>query len=187
MDTIRVYSGPILNAWIGRFLFIGIAATAFAYTHISPLYAEATSKTIEVVAVVKPRLSLDIEPETGTRIDFGTITSSATEEEVSEPVRVNIRVSSNMGSPYEVTSQLIFPLTNEEGIQIPAEALIVLPQENNTASSSVSESSSKPSRILVYQTNASSSNHTFSYQLKIPPKQAAGTYRGTLLMTLTAQ
>ena len=60
---------------------------ALAILLLAPRFAAAESKsqTVDVVAVIEPELSMTVQPETGSRIDLGTIHSSATESRRSRP------------------------------------------------------------------------------------------------------
>ncbi len=144
--------------------------------------AESKSQTVDVVAVIEPELSMTVEPETGKRIDLGTIHSSSTESRRSRPVGVSIHVDSNMGRPYQVTQELVQPMTNESGLSLPPRQLLVDPS-GGTNGQPVDQAAVVMSSDAIGQ----SATRSVAYQLDVPPGQAAGTYRGSILMTVTAQ
>jgi len=143
--------------------------------------AEGLTQTVQVVAVIEPELSLTIEPETGSKIDFGTIRSASYEERLSDLVRVNVRIDSNLGHPYQVTQHLIQPMANVEGISLPSGHLM------SEAFEGMSAVTTEPTTLLVSDSFGRSSAKSIAYQLRVPPSQSAGTYRGTLMMTVIAQ
>lgn len=172
----------LIQARIRRFLCVSVACL-WAWPLITPTpVAEAASQTVEVVATIEPELSLAIEPETGERIDLGIIHSSPTESRLSQAVNVNVRIWSNLGQPYQVTQQLIEPLTNEHGTTVPPGHLLLNPYQEG-----LGLPADRPQVILSSDPSGRSSNTSVSYQLRVPSRQPAGTYRGTILMTVTAQ
>ena len=172
-----------ISSWIG--LVIGLGLINFAWWEFNPpLLAEQISKSVEVVAVILPKLTLFVEPETGERVDFGTLYSGPHESELSSPVRVSVRVISNLGSPYEVTQHLVIPLANEAGQPLPLDAMKMSALSSQPVTTSLSAA---PQRLFVSDAQGRSQTEMVSYQLLVPPNQPAGTYRGTLLVTVTAQ
>ncbi len=172
----------LIHARIRHVCCVSLATLVAWLMAASSQGAEAASQTVEVVAVIEPELSLAIEPETGERIDLGVIASSPTESRVSRPVNVHVRIQSNLGQPYQVTQQLIEPLTNEQGTTVPAGHLLL-----NASQEGLGRAADRPQAILSSDPLGRSSNTSVSYQLRVPPRQPAGTYRGTILMTVTAQ
>lgn len=168
--------------WIaGGFALIGAAQA-------SPASAESASQTFDVVAVIEPELSLSIAPETGTRLDFGTLYSSEAETRLSPPFRVAVHVFSNLGRPYQITQQLLAPLTNEAGAALPPEHLLVVDAGTPQGMSAPSGfSAGQPHVVFSSDLQGHSTDRALTYQLRVPPRQAAGTYRGTILTTVTAQ
>lgn len=143
--------------------------------------AEGLTQTVQVVAIIEPELSLTVTPEIGSRLDFGTIHSSITEERLSDSLKLNVRVDSNLGYPYHVTQQLIQPIQSAEGNALPSGHLIA------TALDHTLPVSTEPTTLLTSDSFGRSSSQTIAYHLRVPPKQSAGTYRGTLMMTVTVQ
>ena len=137
--------------------------------------AERTSQSIEVTCRIEPQLALTISPATGERIDFGVLPSFPTEAALSDIVPVQLHIFSNLGKPYQVTQEFRAPLTNETGDVLPVDSFQRVGA--GTESSTVFQSDSK----------GLSADPTVSYRLRIPPGQAGGTYRGTLVMTVIAQ
>lgn len=146
---------------------------------------EQASTRIQVVAVIKPELSLTVEPETGDRLDLGTIYSSSTEERASQPVKVKVGVFSNLGHPYQVTQELVEPLTNEDGSQLPPGYLIVN-QPDALGGDSGFVDAQQTQVVLASDARGRSEKRSVAYQLRVPPSQDAGTYRGTIVFTVTA-
>ena len=147
-----------------------------------PADADQTSRTIDVVAVIEPELSLTVRPETGERLDLGVIPSSLTETRPSRAVGLQVQVSSNLGAPYEVTHQLVELLTSAEGAVLPPGSLRV--SDGDVLQNRAVEDSPV---LLVSDAQGRSSTHDFSYHLDVPPGQAAGAYRGTLVFSVTAR
>ena len=171
----------LIHAWIRLCCSLSLIGSAAWWLTAAPQEAEAASQTVEVVAVIEPELSLTIEPETGERVDLGVILSSPTESRLSRPVNVNIRVWSNLGRPYHVTQQLIEPLTNERGATVPPGHFLL------RASPEGQGLAADHSQVIFSSDPLGKSSDTpVSYQLRVPPSQPAGTYRGTVVMTVTA-
>ena len=154
----------------------------------TPASASSATQSVEVVARIEPELSLSIEPETGSRIDFGTVRSSATEARLSEPVHVNVRVDSNLGRSYQVTQHLRDPLVNEDGVRLPPGQLLAgLQQEPAGLSAALDGLTEQPQVLITSDASGTPAAWSVSYQLRVPPDQPAGTYQGTVVMTVTAQ
>ena len=146
------------------------------------------SQSVEVVARIEPRLSLTITPETGEHIDFGTVESSQTEPHLSKPVNITLHVFSNLGKPYEVTQQLAAHLTNETGVILPPDNLLTFPHDTaDLVEEHALQPAAQSQTLFSSNPHGQSMDRTVSYQLRVPPGQVAGTYRGTLVMTVTAQ
>lgn len=167
----------LLRTVISGLLLAGVGSAG-------PAGAESVSQTFEVVAVIQPELSLSIVPDTGERLDFGTLYSSQTEARLSPPVRVDVRVFSNLGRPYQITQQLVAPLTNEMGLALAPEHLLVAPADPSGAPG---VAATQPQVLFSSDPQGHSVHRPLTYQLRVPTGQAAGTYRGTILMTVTAQ
>ncbi|MBI4598332.1 MAG: hypothetical protein HY737_08045 [Candidatus Omnitrophica bacterium] len=162
-----------------RFFAVLIAITALAPS----AGAESVSQTVDVVATIEPELSLTVAPQTGREIDFGTLYSSPTEPRLSDPIRVDVHVFSNLGRPYHVTHQLTRPLTNEAGMSLSPEALRA---SVNSPADVMDHLGRQPRTLFVSDARGRSTDQTVSYHLDIPPGQASGRYRGTLVLTVTA-
>lgn len=156
-----------------------------------PLAAESVHQSFEVVAVIEPELSLTVEPQTGERLDLGLIYSSPSVTRFSKTVQVKVRVFSNLGRPYQVTHQLLQPLMNQEGETLPPEDLLFseLNEIQPTGPSPVGTGmiAQAPQTVLWSDPEGQSVTRSVAYQLRVPPGRSAGTYRGTVLMTVTAQ
>ncbi|MBI3323756.1 MAG: hypothetical protein HYZ92_00560 [Candidatus Omnitrophica bacterium] len=164
------------------------SAVVALITTTSNAWARSASQSVEVVARIEPELSLSIEPDTGERIDFGTIHSSPTESRLSHPVDVTVRVNSNLGHSYEVTQQLQEPLVSEEGAQLPPSQLLAgLRGASDSPAAALQAVGEEPETLIRSDPAGSPAAWSVSYQLQVPPDQPAGTYRGTVLMTVTAQ
>lgn len=175
------------RAWLRRIMVGSVSAVILATLPGATAWS-ATSQTVEVVAVIKPELSLTIEPETGPRIDLGTTYSSPVEPRLSRPVRVTVHIFSNLAKPYQVTQHLVQPLTNEEGTSLPPDTLLThfdAPAPHQASEAVVM--AQQPRVLFASDADGLSATQSVSYQLRVPPRQPAGTYRGTLLMTVTAQ
>ena len=172
--------------WLwGVKIFLGFG---LLFSPAPALWAKSVSQSVDVVARIEPRLSLTITPETGEHIDFGTVESSQTEPHLSKPVSVALHVFSNLGKPYEVTQQLVVHLTNETGMTLSPDDLLVFPHDTPTSIAGQTYQSAERSKTLFSSDpHGQSMDRTISYQLRVPSGQAAGTYRGTLVMTVTAQ
>jgi len=149
--------------------------------------AKSASQTVEVIARIEPELSLSIEPETGSRIDFGTIYSSSAETRRSEPVQVTVRVGSNLGRSYQVTQQLRDPLMNDDGAALPPGRLLAGLEADAGGSLPMAAVKDDPDVLITSDPSGSPAAWSVAYQLLVPPDQPAGTYRGTVLMSVTAQ
>jgi hypothetical protein len=178
----------LIHPWTRLFCYRILLTLGMGFGLAPWLWAESTSQTVEVVARIEPHLSLTVTPETGDRIDFGTIYSSQTEARLSEPVRVTLRVFSNLAAPYEVTHQLTTQLTNEAGASLSPDELLIYTQEPLGAERGPADHlAGQPRTLFSSDPRGQSMDQVVSYQLRVPPGQAAGTYRGTLVMTVTAQ
>lgn len=152
-----------------------------------PAEAESASQSIDVVATIRPELSLTVEPETGSRIELGTIDSSPTESRRSRPVHVAVRVFSNLGRPYQVTQQLRTPLANQDGQQLAPEQLLVSQSDGSPEAGAPRGLAGAPQVVFASDAKGRSADRSLTYQLQVPPDTAAGDYQGTILMTVTAQ
>ena len=149
--------------------------------------AEQTSRAIDVVAVIEPELSMTVQPDTGTRIDLGTIYSSTTDVRYSRPVGVQVHVSSNLGQPYEVTQEWLQPMVSADGAALPSGSLRVSDEHPSSGELLQGRSVDESPNLFVSGPDGRSQDWTATYQLQVPPGQQAGTYQGTLLMTVTAR
>ena len=158
--------------------FVG---SLLAIMNVCPLaWAQRVSQTVEVTCRIEPRLQLTINPSTGERIDFGTIYSSETEPTLSKTVPVNLHIFSNLGKPYQVTQEFRSVMTNELGQSLAPEALTVTGEAGTQSAANIAT-------IFSSDPKGQSADPTLSYQLRVPPAQAQGNYRGMLVVTVTAQ
>ncbi|HEX9779766.1 MAG TPA: hypothetical protein VGB20_00970 [bacterium] len=164
-----------------RACLTGLAAVAVSLPAL-PALSEGASQTVDVVAVIEPELGLTVEPDTGSEIDFGTIASSPSDARWSDPVGVTFSVFSNLGSPYHVTQHLVAPMTNARGTRLSPGQLQVTP-----VAASAGVPADEPHVVFVSDAMGKSAREAVSYRLRVPPGQDAGTYRGTILMTVTAR
>lgn len=160
-----------------RFFVSGLAIALLA---CATAQAERVSQTVDVTCRIEPRLSLTISPATGERIDFGTIYSSPTDSTLSGAVPVDLHIFSNLGKPYQVTQSFRAPMTSEEGRMLAPETLLVTGEAGT-------QDASGEKTIFSSDPRGLSADPTVSYQLRVPPAQPQGSYRGTLVMTVTAQ
>lgn len=175
----------LIHLRIRRFVWNSVIGVwAFAGFGIASLSAETISRTVDVVATIEPEFSLSIEPATGSQIDFGILYSSPTESRVSHPIDVTVRVFSNLGRPYQVSHQLLAPITADTGASLSPEDLLFRPEG---ASQSRPLQGAQAQTVFTSDPRGRSATQSVSYQLRVPPHQAAGNYRGTLMMTVTAQ
>ena len=133
---------------------------------------------------IRPELSLEVHSETGQDINLGTVTSAEDEPRMSRPVRVSVKVWSNLGTPYRVTQRVDAPLTNEEGKILATKNLLYTDPLVEGEGERDVESSPE---IFVSDSKGLSENRTVIYKLRVPPGQAAGTYETMLIMAVTAQ
>ncbi len=160
-----------------------IAAAAVFMLGPSALSASSTTKTFPVSVTIKPELSLEVNLETGSTMDFGTVLSSNTEPRLSKSIRMDIRVFSNMGSVYEVTHQWVNPLANDSGAQL-QDALYFGP---STDAVSTEQTVSLSPVVISSNSRGESLTESVYYQLNVPASQSAGSYEGTLLLTIVPQ
>lgn len=175
---------PIFEIGIRRACVRGLLIAGASLSLIPPPWAQGASQTVEVVARIEPELSMTITPETGDRIDLGTTYSAQTEPRLSQPVRVTLRVFSNLGQPYDVTQQLVSPLTSDTGVSLASDDLLVFGDDGSDVQG---RGAGQPQTLFSSDPLGRSMDRSVSYRLRVPPGQAAGTYRGTLLMSVTAK
>ncbi len=175
----RITSRARLLLWLLWMMAMGLASPS---THA----AEQLSESVDVVAYIKPQLSLTIEPETGGEINFGTVFSAEDAHRLSDPVGVNVSVSSNLGKPYEVTQRLSKRMVNQDGIGLPTGGLLVRPNGARPGLHSELPADDLQTVFVSDPAGQPDTGKVF-YQLLVPPKQAAGLYRGTITMTVTSR
>ena len=171
----------LIPRWVRRCL-CGALVVGLAGWLSSWAWAE-TSQSVEVTAVIEPRLSLTVEPATGERLDLGTIDSSPTETSFSRQVPLMVRVASNLYRSHAVTHHLAEPLTSEAGISLDPEQLRYHLGQRLATSGILTD---EPQVAFFSDPQLGVDERSISYQLRVPPAQPAGRYRGTLLLTVTA-
>ena len=157
---------------------------------VMPLaHAASRSASVGVKATIEPWLELDVEPATGSTIDFGRLRPSATDAVQSPAVPVDIHVRSNLGTPYTVTHALPSPLVTREGLTLPSELLMATAQggAHGTPTTTTHPLTPIPAQAFASDTHGRSDAFTVSYQLTVPSRQPAGTYESIVQYTVVAE
>ncbi len=131
-------------------------------------------------------LSMTVAPSAGQALalNFAHLVPGQT----SPAQTLTVAIQSNIGQPYEVVQELARQLISDDGRQLPADALRFAGTGALVGVLAAPQLTSVPvGRSVVYRSDALGSQTSFSvaYQVQIPPDAAAGTYRSSLLYTVT--
>ena len=136
---------------------------------------------------VLPVLSLSVS--TGGQEQVALEFTSLTPGEASSPQALVFDVRSNMGQAYGVFQEFAHLLVSDEGRQLPQESFTCVGAGAAEGMLRIPQQLSVPAgRSLIYQSDEQGSSDTFSvtYQVQIPQYAAAGTYRSSLLFSVTS-
>ncbi len=137
---------------------------------------------------VLPVLSLSMQPAAGGRLEL-TFTG-LTPGHTSPPQTLLVEVKTNTRRPYEVLQELAHRLVSDEGQQLPEEAFVCQATDGpGRGQLGMAQSTRVPvGRSSLYQSDEVGAPGTFSLSchVKISPDASAGTYRSSLLFTVTS-
>ena len=149
--------------------------------------AESLTFQCPIEVEVLPVLSLSMQPAAGGALEL-TFTG-LTPGQTSPPQALLIEVKTNTRRAYEVSQELAHRLVSDEGHQLPEEAFICETTGAARGQFRMAHSTRVPvGKSSLYQSDERGAPTKFSLScyVKISPDTTAGTYRSSLLFTVTS-
>ena len=150
--------------------------------------SEAVTMQVPIELEVLPILSLALTSELGDRLDL--MFSNLRGGETSPPQTIQFQVASNTGKSYGVFQELSRVLVSDEGHQLPEESFFWTGggQVKGGGALQVLQERAVPlGKNLIYRSDpvGTPARFSVSYTVRIPQYTPAGTYKTTLLFTVT--
>jgi hypothetical protein len=136
---------------------------------------------------VLPVLSLSVEPEAGASLSLHFARLAPGQASDAHTLRVEVR--SNVGQAYEVYQELAHQLISDDGRQLPLDTLLCSTSGDASGRLMMAQDTPVPvGKSSLYQSDEAGRPSEFAIRcrVQIPPDAAAGVYRSSLLVTVTA-
>jgi hypothetical protein len=157
----------------------GTYTGAFHYILQSINGAAVKTLTVPIRLRVNPVTSLNLSPDSRSRISFGRLDPG----QESSPTTIRVMAANNLSGDTRLEQQLTGPLRNEAGDALPLRAISITPLSAGAVSSTLPL---EPRMTLLASVQPSRPIQAIelAYRLAIPESQPAGTYRGIVSLRL---
>ena len=151
-----------------------------------PSWAESKSLSYTMSVTIPPIFELRVSGLEDGVLDFGPFDRDPLQPAQAASEEVTIRAITNMGQPYQILHKIAAPLTNEKGEAISPEDLTVNAQNRDTGGKAANNGHVSTAASALFTSNAQGKSDTVkaSYQLKVRPEQASGTYQTQIVYSI---